>query len=204
MSIEVPRLYPIADASFGDPVELAISLFSGGARLVQIRNKFARAREFHDQVESVIRLAPEGARVIVNDRVDVALLTNALGVHLGQSDLPCSVARAILGPNAILGLSTHDEEQARIADQDSSDYIAVGPIFPTASKTDAEQVIGLDRLSAICDVVEKPVVAIGGISLTNVSDVISAGARSVAVISDLVGHADVERRTREFLSKLEV
>src|SRR2546429_2121388 len=107
-----PRLYAIADAAFGDPVQLAESLFSGGARLIQIRNKKASTRVLLEQVEKVLALAPRDARVVVNDRVDVALISGAAGVHLGQTDLPAVAARQILGPERIVGFSTHNMEQA--------------------------------------------------------------------------------------------
>src|SRR5437879_3245521 len=105
--MKLPRLYAIADASFGDPVGLARQLFDGGAQLLQIRNKTSGAGEFFRQVEAVLRMAPAGARVLVNDRVDVALLSYAHGVHLGQDDLPARHARSILGATATIGLSTH-------------------------------------------------------------------------------------------------
>ena len=111
-------------------------------------------------------------------------------------------ARSILGPDAVLGLSTHDRDQALGADTGAIDYLALGPIFPTTTKKDAVDVLGLDGLATVCGLVRKPVVAIGGIKLDNASDVLAAGASSVAVISDLIAHADIEGRTREFLNKL--
>src|SRR5262245_54304977 len=108
---ELPRLYAIADAMFGDPAEIAIRLFEGGARLIQIRSKHASAKELLHLVESVLRSAPADARVLVNDRADVALMAGAHGVHLGQDDLPVSRARSILGESATIGLSTHSYQQ---------------------------------------------------------------------------------------------
>src|SRR5437870_1201073 len=113
----LPRLYSIADASFGDPAELARALFDGGARLVQVRNKQAAAREFLEQVERILAFAPHDARVIVNDRVDVTRISNAAGVHLGQDDLPVRAAREILSSDRIIGFSTHNLAQALAADQ---------------------------------------------------------------------------------------
>src|SRR5271167_3867038 len=120
----LPRLYAIADAAFGDPVQLAEALFSGGARLVQIRSKKASAREFLQQVEGVLAIAPPDAQVIVNDRADVALIAGAAGVHLGQTDLPPASAReyTLLGPDRIVGFSTHNMEQALEADKLRVDY----------------------------------------------------------------------------------
>lgn len=192
----LPRLYAIADASFGDPVRLAEALFAGGARLIQVRNKTGSSRELHGQVEAILRMAPSDARVIVNDRADVAMITNASGVHLGQSDLPVHAARGILGESALIGLSTHSLEQALDADRESVDYIAVGPIFPTQTKANPDRVLGLSTLRTICSSVAKPVVAIGGIRLEMIRDIFDCGAASIAVISDLLCSSDVAERTK--------
>jgi len=192
------RLYAIADASFGDCVRLAEALFAGGARLVQVRNKKAGAREFLSQVERILSFAPPDGRVVVNDRVDVALLAGAAGVHLGQTDLPPAAARQILGPGRIIGFSTHNLEQAVEADSLPVDYIAVGPVFATWTKDNPDPVVGVEKLAIICRAVKKPVVAIGGITLDNAKAALSAGATSVAVIRDLLAHEDVAQRTRMF------
>lgn len=199
----LPRLYAIADASFGDPVELARALFAGGARLVQVRNKTGNTRELLEQVERILDIAPEGGRVIVNDRVDVTLITNAAGVHLGQIDLPIDAARKILGNDRIVGFSTHNVDQAIEADQMPIDYVAIGPIFRTFTKKNADPVVGLERLGEICNKVQKPVVAIGGITLENVRDVFKAGADSVAVIRDVLNTPNVAARVREWLDVIE-
>ncbi len=194
------RLYAISDASFGDPVSLAQALFDGGARLVQVRNKKASARELFNQVESILKRAPADASVIVNDRVDVARITGAAGVHLGQSDIGVVEARRILGPGQIIGFSTHNLEQALAASKLPADYIAVGPIFPTSTKLDAEPVVGLEKLATICKAVQKPVVAIGGIRLENAAEVLAAGPHSIAVVSDLLAAADIRARVREWIN----
>ena len=196
------RLYAISDASFGDPVSLAQALFDGGARLVQVRNKKASARELFNQVESILKRAPADASVIVNDRVDVARITGAAGVHLGQSDIGVVEARRILGPGQIIGFSTHNLEQALAASKLPADYIAVGPIFPTSTKLDAEPVVGLEKLATICKAVQKPVVAIGGIRLENAAEVLAAGPHSIAVVSDLLSAADIQARVREWINQL--
>jgi thiamine-phosphate pyrophosphorylase len=195
----LPRLYSIADASFGNPVELANSLFSGGARLVQVRNKKARAGELLKQVDRILVLAPKGAEVIVNDRVDVALISGAAGVHLGQKDVPPTEARHILGSRRVIGVSTHSLEQALEADKLAVDYIGVGPIFQTTTKENPDPVLGVEKLAEICSVVRKPVVAIGGIRLDNVEDVLLAGAASIAVIRDLLDNADVVSRVQRWI-----
>ena len=196
------RLYAISDASFGDPVRLAQALFDGGARLVQVRNKKASARELFNQVESILKRAPADASVIVNDRVDVARITGAAGVHLGQSDIGVVEARRILGPGQIIGFSTHNLEQALAASKLPADYIAVGPIFPTSTKLNAEPVVGLEKLATICKAVQKPVVAIGGIRLENAAEVLAAGPHSIAVVSDLLSAADIQARVREWINQL--
>jgi len=196
----LPPLYAISDALFGDPVSLAQALFEGGARLVQVRNKKASARELFNQVESILKRAPADASVIVNDRVDVARITGAAGVHLGQSDIGVVEARRILGPDQIIGFSTHNLEQALAASKLPADYIAVGPIFPTSTKLDAEPVVGLEKLATICKAVQKPVVAIGGIRLENAAEVLAAGPHSIAVVSDLLAAADIRARVREWIN----
>jgi len=195
----LPRLYAIADAAFGDPVVLASELFDGGARLVQIRNKIATDREFFNQVVAILKFAPADSRVIVNDRADVALLSGAGGVHLGQTDLPLQRIRRILSVTQILGYSTHNSMQAVDAERLPVDYIAAGPVFPTSTKADADPVIGLNGLREICSRVSRPVVAIGGITMQNAREVFACGASSVAVISDLLNSGDVARRTQEWL-----
>jgi thiamine-phosphate pyrophosphorylase len=192
----LPRLYAIADASFGDPVDLAEKLFAGGVRLLQIRNKKASSRELLQQVERILSLAPADAHVLVNDRVDVALLAGAVGVHLGQTDLAPVLARQILGPDRFIGLSTHNLEQALEADKLPVDYIGVGPVFWTSSKENPDPVLGLERLAEICRAVRKPVVAIGGITIDQARQVRTAGAHSLAVIRDLVGSNSITERAR--------
>lgn len=200
--IALPRLYAIADASFGDPVELARQLFQGGASLVQIRNKAASSAELLQQSEAVVRLAPEGARVIVNDRADIAMLAGAAGVHLGQEDLPVSEVRKIIGAAGFIGLSTHSIEQALDAEQLSLDYIAAGPVFPTTTKANPSPVLGVKALAEICRKVRQPVVAIGGITLENVAEVMNAGVASAAVIGGILNSPDVVRRTREWVATI--
>jgi thiamine-phosphate pyrophosphorylase len=198
----LPRLYAIADSSFGDPVELARVLFSGGIRLLQVRNKKASARELLQQVDRILSFAPSDAKVIVNDRVDIALVAGAAGVHVGQTDLPPGETRKILGPDRTVGFSTHNLKQALEADQLPVDYIAVGPVFPTATKENPYPVVGVDNLRMICRAVRKPVVAIGGIKLENVREVLSAGAASIAVIRDILDCENVSSRVQYWMELL--
>jgi len=200
--IPLPRLYAVADRSFGDPVQLAVALFEGGAQLVQIRNKTAGARALLAEVEAVMRVAPPDARVVVNDRADVARIAAATGVHLGQRDLPAFLARKVLADGQIIGSSTHSLSQAIEADKTPVDYIAVGPVFSTTTKENAEPVVGLERLREICSQVRKPVVGIGGITLESARDVFDCGVASVAVIGDLLKHGNVAARTRDWVRYL--
>ncbi|HEX5000254.1 MAG TPA: thiamine phosphate synthase [Terriglobia bacterium] len=195
----LPRLYAIADAAFGDPVSLAAALFEGGARLVQLRNKDAAPATLLAQTEAILLAAPPGALVIVNDHVDVALIARAAGAHVGQDDLPPEAARHVLGPEAIIGVSTHNLEQALAADRAPVDYIAVGPVFETRHKASPAAALGLETLALICRSVTRPVVAIGGITLSSAPAVYQCGARSIAAIGDLVGAPDIAGRVRQWL-----
>jgi thiamine-phosphate pyrophosphorylase len=201
--IDLPRLYAVADGAFGDPVRLAMELFEGGVRLVQIRHKNATSRMLMDEVESVLKGAPPNVHVIVNDRTDVARLVGASGVHLGQEDLSPYLARVVLREQQVIGLSTHDPSQAMEAERAPVDYVAAGPVFATTTKQDAFPVLGLDRLREICSTVRKPVVAIGGITLESAREVLDCGAASVAVISDLLRHGSVADRARVWVRHLE-
>jgi thiamine-phosphate pyrophosphorylase len=195
----LPRLYAIADASFSNPVDAARVLFDAGVRLLQVRNKTSNARQLLDQVERIVQLAPSDAAVVVNDRPDIARLAQAAGVHLGQTDMPAGAARLVLGQGPLLGLSTHNLEQALEADKLPVDYIAVGPVFSTSTKLNPDPVLGVKGLAEICGVVHKPVVAIGGIRLQNVEEVFQAGAKSIAVIRDLLSSTDIKGRALEWI-----
>jgi thiamine-phosphate pyrophosphorylase len=177
-------------------------MISGGASFIQVRDKSAPAGEFYESVAEVMSFARErSAKIIVNDRVDIALAAGADGVHLGQADLPASEARKILGPDAIIGVSTHSIEQFRAALDLLVDYIAIGPIFATRTKQDHDPVVGLDLLKEVGSMAGRmPVVAIGGINLSNAASVLEAGAESVAVISDVLSIPDqIADRIRQFL-----
>ena len=199
----LPRFYGIADASFGDPVRFAQELFHAGVRLLQVRDKGASTRDLLETVERILSIAPAGVRVIVNDRADVAMLAGAAGVHVGQTDLPAAAAREVVGAGCIVGVSTHNLVQAGEAGRLPVDYIAAGPVFATSTKQDAEPVIGLETLAAICRMVHKPVIAIGGIRLENAREVFGAGVHGVAVISDLLRSRDVAARAREWIEVID-
>lgn len=168
----------------------------------------ASSAAFLQMCDEVVRVArPAGAIVIVNDRADLALLSRADGVHVGQDDLPPADARRILGAPALVGFSTHSLDQAKAAAAAPVDYIAVGPIFGTRSKDTGYDAVGtrlISRVRSMLDAegIAKPIVAIGGITLTRAPELIRAGAASVAVISDLLSTGDPRTRVREFVDAL--
>lgn len=165
-------------------------MIAGGASIVQLRKKNASAREVYAAAEETLRLSREhGVRLIINDRVDIAMLLGADGVHLGQNDLSPVHARRLLGEQAIIGYSTHTIEQAAAAVKLPIDYIAFGPIFPTQSKANPDPVVGLSILPEIKAIAhDLPLVAIGGIDEANILQVLEAGANSAAVIGSV--HSD--------------
>ncbi|HSE17821.1 MAG TPA: thiamine phosphate synthase [Pyrinomonadaceae bacterium] len=184
--MRLPRIYPLTDvqlSGLGHAAQVEL-LSRGGATLIQLREKLMPAREFYEQAKIALR---PGVQLIINDRVDLALAVGAHGVHLGQDDMPPEAARKLLGPNAVVGYSTHNVDQALAATKLPIDYLATGPIFATSTKTDTAPVLGLDGLRAVRHVIGSfPLVAIGGITHANARQVIEAGADSVAVISALL------------------
>jgi len=189
-SFRLPRVYPLTDLqlsglSHADQVHL---LSLGGASLVQLREKQLLALQFYEQAKAAVNVAARhGVQLVINDRVDVALAAGAHGVHLGQDDLPPQAARRLLGTEAIVGYSTHSVEQAQRALTLPINYLAIGPIFATSTKTDSSPTLGLEGLRAVRKVMgDMQLVAIGGITLANAAAVIEAGADSVAVISALL------------------
>lgn len=194
MAFRLPAIYPITDRELSglSHAEQVRQLAEAGCRFVQIREKSASSREFYDAVISSLAVANSlGMKVIVNDRVDVAIAARADGVHLGQDDLSPVVARKLLGGDAIIGYSTHSVQQAIEAAGMPVDYVAVGPVYSTSTKVNHDPVIGLDGIRLIRGPVgEVKIVAIGGIGIDNVADVIAAGADSAAVISGLYCESD--------------
>jgi thiamine-phosphate pyrophosphorylase len=183
--------------------DLARAYIEGGARLLQVRSKALPGHAFYTLASTIVSFALDcGARVIVNDRVDIARLANAAGVHVGQDDLPPRAARALLGDAALVGLSTHTLAQVEDAVGEPLDYIAVGPVFDTATTATGYEAVGLGMVQAATRLV-RPVVGIGGITLETAPSVIAAGAASVAVISDLLATGDPRSRVREYLTRLE-
>ncbi|HWK10138.1 MAG TPA: thiamine phosphate synthase [Vicinamibacterales bacterium] len=202
-------LYSILDVAACDarglaPLDVLDAFLRGGAKLVQLRDKTPASGARLALADEVVRRCRScGAHVLINDFVDVASMSGADGVHLGQDDLAVEDARRILGAAAHIGISTHGERQIADAAATSASYIAVGPIFSTATKDTGYTARGL-HLVRHAAATGKPVVAIGGITLEQAPDVIRAGASAVAVISDLLAGADLELRTRQYLAALRV
>jgi thiamine-phosphate pyrophosphorylase len=186
---------------------------AGGARWLQIRAKTISGGEFLDVATRIRHIAhASGAILIVNDRADIARLSGADGVHVGQDDLPPAAARAIVGADAVVGFSTHTEAQIDAAIAQPVSYIAVGPVFGTNTKDTGYTAVGLDRVRYAAEVVAHgpsgsstvsgAVVAIGGITLDSAAACVEAGARAVAVITDLLSTGDPESRVRAYLTRL--
>lgn len=199
MAFSLPKIYPITDAklsglSHADQVRQFVE---AGAKLIQIREKKASSRDFFEAVTESLGIGRSfGAKVIVNDRLDIALAAGADGVHLGQDDLSPEDSRKLLGDHAIIGYSTHSVKQAIEAASMPVDYIAIGPVFGTMTKQKPDPVVGLDGLRAVRKAISStPLVAIGGISESNLADVFAAGADSAAIISALYT-SDPDIKTR--------
>lgn len=189
----LPKIYPVTDtrASGISHVRQVEELISGGAEFIQLREKHSSPRDFYESAKEAFNLARQSSvRIIINDRVDIALALKADGVHLGQDDLPPEYARNILGPDAVIGFSTHSPEQALAALSMPIDYIAIGPIFTTTSKENPDSPLGIKGLKEIRRITGNfPLVAIGGINSTNIKDIFEAGADSVAMIGDVVSNS---------------
>jgi thiamine-phosphate pyrophosphorylase len=205
MRLVLPRLYVILDSPLLTvPVQdCAQELADAGVRLLQYRAKTAPARELLFASRNLSsQLLPLGVTFIVNDRADVAALAGASGVHVGQDDLEVEEARALVGKGKWVGVSTHNVEQFRAAAATSAEYIAFGPVFATSSKANPDPVVGIELLRRVRDLSEKPIVAIGGITLENAPSVIQAGADCVAVISDVLRAPDHAQRAKQYLEAL--
>lgn len=200
------RVYPLTDVQISglSHAEQVVRLSDGGATFIQLREKGLTPREFFKQAEEASRIARQrGVRIVINDRVDIALALEAEGVHLGQGDFPPEAARRILGDRAIIGLSTHNVEQARSAANLPVNYLAIGPIFHTSSKNSSEPVVGLDGLRKVRDAIgDFPLVAIGGIGQENALDVLTSGADAIAVIGALLANPiEITERTRKMFAR---
>jgi len=204
LNLVLPKIYPITDVSLAgiSHAEQVGRLIAGGATFIQLREKHASPRDFFEAAKPAIEIARKNnVMIIINDRVDIARALGADGVHLGQDDLPPNAAREVLGPDAIIGFSTHSVEQAIDAAGLPIDYIAIGPIFETRTKENPDPIVGLDGLAEVKkNIGNIPLVAIGGIDLDNVLDVLAAGADSIALVSAIIGDpALISAKTAQLL-----
>ncbi len=209
--MRLPRLYPIVDVESLQRRGVALDgfvrgLLNGGAEILQLRDKRSAPQQVL-QHAAVIKEALAGSEclAVMNDRADLALLAGWRAVHVGHRDMPPDAVRRVFGArgDVIVGVSTHTEEQVIAAHASSADYIAVGPVFATGTKTDAEPVIGLEGVRRARALTTKPIVAIGGITRETAADVIQAGADSVAVIGALMTDGvSIDSVVRDFLQRL--
>jgi thiamine-phosphate pyrophosphorylase len=213
MTVLPSPLYVVADADACERagwslIEFSSACFDAGARLLQVRNKLGGSRDFLDAISAIVRRAePFNATVIVNDRADIARIAGASGVHVGQDDLAPAAVRALVGTEALVGLSTHTPGQIERAVREPVSYVAIGPVFSTATKATGYDCVGLSAVrdaAAIAGAVDLPLVAIGGITLEQAASVLAAGAQSVAVIGDLLATGDPAARVRRYLDLLKV
>jgi thiamine-phosphate pyrophosphorylase len=211
--VTLPRLYAVIDADVAAAhgwtvTDLARACLDGGATLLQLRAKARDLQWTLDAADALVSMAGAAATIIVNDRADVARLAGAGGVHIGEDDLPPADARAVIGPERCIGLSTHSSAQVDLALAESIDYLAVGPIFATATKETGYRPVGHELIRYATPRVRSrvpgpvPIVAIGGITLERAPWVIASGASSVAVISDLLVGGNPTARVKTFVERL--
>lgn len=199
------RLYVLltTDLASGPLDEVARAVIAGGADVIQLREKHLPSGALLGLARSLAEIVqPSGALFLVNDAVDIAALCGADGVHQGQEDLSPSAVRRILGPDAIVGISTHELDQARRAVTAGADYIGVGPVYPTRTK-EHRTAVGLSYVREVSQTIDIPGFAIGSVNLDSVDEVLAAGARRIAVCTGIIARADVERATRAFRDKLD-
>jgi thiamine-phosphate pyrophosphorylase len=196
-----PSVYAIVDSGLAGERALEVSeeLVGAGVALIQYRDKTATPRRLFETCSALASRLRGRARFIVNDRVDIAALCDADGVHVGQKDLSAEYARAMCGDGHWVGVSTHNLEQFRAALGTSADYIAVGPVFATTTKKNPDPVVGLEFVALARGMTRKPIVAIGGITAENAESVYRAGANSIAVIRDLSATGKPAERAAEYL-----
>jgi thiamine-phosphate pyrophosphorylase len=199
-------LYVILDPSVRPDRPLADMLKASaeaGARIFQYRHKTASMKEAYTDASALRKVASElGVTLIVNDRCDLALAVDADGVHLGQGDVPYGYARRVMGPTKLIGLSTHTMNQVKEAETLKPDYIGFGPIFKPGSKQDHDPVVGIEGLRVVRSLTALPIFAIGGITVENAGEVMTAGANGVAVISAILDAPDVRRAVSGFLLRM--
>jgi thiamine-phosphate pyrophosphorylase len=205
MRLVLPRLYVILDSALlkTPAIDCVRELADAGVRLMQYRDKSSSAREILTTSRMFADfLTPRGIAFYVNDRADIAALADASGVHVGQEDLDVEQVRQLVGGEKWVGVSTHNVSQFQEAVRTSADYIAIGPIFPTGSKANPDPVVGLEMIRQVRGLTDKPIVAIGGITLETAALARQAGADSVAVIGDILRAESPGKRASEYLNTL--
>lgn len=194
-------LYLVTDRSLslGRSVESIVGQAAkGGVTMVQLREKECSSREFYNLAIKLKQyLKPFNIPLIINDRLDIALACDAEGLHIGQSDIPYSIAREILGKEKIIGLSVESVQDALDANQTDVDYIGISPVFCTPTKTDTAPELGLEGIRKIMSISKHPSVGIGGINITNAADILSSGANGIAVVSAIMSAKDPQQATIE-------
>ena len=195
------RLYVIPDRKIGAPknlVEQTKELLAGGATAIQLRDKELSGRKLLETATEMARLCKEaGALFIVNDRLDIAILSGAHGLHIGQSDIPLTEAKKLSPPSFIIGVSAQTIEEARLAEKQGADYLGIGAVFPTSTKE--AEALGLTGTARVASATSLPSVAIGGINLENAAEIMKAGVSGLSLISAIVGNSDIRGQTRKFL-----
>ena len=207
MSFFLPKIYPITDISITklSHLEQVERLIEGGATFIQLRDKYSTPKDFYESAKDVMDFTHgKDVKIIINDRVDIALAVKADGVHLGQDDLPPRYAREILGKKAIIGFSTHNIPQVIEAVKMPIDYVAIGPIFATSTKENPDPIVGIEGLKTVREAIgDFPLVAIGGIDTQNVRNILEKGADSVAVISQILRESQkITESFRQFVKHL--
>ena len=195
------RLYVIPDRKIGAPknlIEQTKELLAGGATAIQLRDKELSGRKLLETATEMARLCKEaGALFIVNDRLDIAILSGAHGLHIGQSDIPLTEAKKLSPPSFIIGVSAQTIEEARLAEKQGADYLGIGAVFPTSTKE--AEALGLTGTARVASATSLPSVAIGGINLENAAEIMKTGVSGLSLISAIVGNSDIRGQTRKFL-----
>lgn len=202
MNLVLPKIYPITDIRLSgiSHAEQVERLIAGGAEFIQLRDKHLSPNEFYEAAKKAVEIGrTHSVKILINDRVDIALAVKADGVHLGQEDLPPEAARKLLGKKAVIGYSTHSAAQAHAALRLPVDYIAIGPVFPTQTKQNPDETVGLEGIREVREAIgEFPLVAIGGIDQESIDDAFKAGADSAAVIRYLLSDSgSITQKMRE-------
>jgi len=204
--IALGGLYGLTAEKFSlgrDNIEVVQAMLDAGIRIVQYREKTKKMGAKYTECLRLREMTREaGAAFIVNDDIDLAILVGADGVHVGQEDLPVRAVRRLVGPDAAIGLSTHAPEEARAAVAAGADYIGVGPIFATRTKEDVCAPVGFEYLDFVAGQIDLPFVAIGGIKAHNIAEVAAHGARTIALVTEIVGAADIRATVRELASAM--